>query len=229
MKTNEMKRNQDLKDSKLKQAVAGGAAGVALGGLGTFAASAAVKNHDEDEAEETAAAEDTATEETPKAETHTSDHSHSHTHHEAQTHHASQHHAHHSAKPAEEVEVPEKEIVDGEDPEVEILGVEQIDNGEGGESNIGVASINGQAVYFIDVDGEDDEFEAMASDLNANGSLEEDEIIDISDQHIHVSQFEQLAEANAAAPEIVSTPEEYYAANDDLPDYVNDADPADIG
>lgn len=122
---------------------------------------------------------------------------------------------------------PEKEDGVEEDMAVEILGVEQVQHEDGSVSNIGAASINGQAVYFIDVDGEDGEFELMATDINANGRLEENEITDISDQHMQVSQFQELAQAsgNGGSGNEV---EEYYASNDNLPDYVNDADPADL-
>lgn len=143
-------------------------------------------------------------------------HSHAtHTHHSTGTH--TQHH-----------EVPVKEDLNGEDEmEVEILGVEQVQHEDGSVSNIGAASINGQAVYFIDVDGQNGEFELMATDVNANGSLEENEITDISDQHMSVSQFQELAHASGNGG-TGNEVEEYYASNENLPDYVNDADPADL-
>lgn len=123
---------------------------------------------------------------------------------------------------------PEKEETGEDDMAVEILGVEQVQHEDGSVSNIGAASINGQAVYFIDVDGEDGEFELMATDINANGSLEENEITDISDQHMQVSQFQELAQASGNGSGTGNEVEEYYASNDNLPDYVNDADPADL-
>lgn len=123
---------------------------------------------------------------------------------------------------------PEKEETGEDDMAVEILGVEQVQHEDGSVSNIGAASINGQAVYFIDVDGQDGEFELMATDLNANGSLEENEITDISDQHMQVSQFQELAQASGNGGGTGNEVEDYYASNDNLPDYVNDADPADL-
>lgn len=111
---------------------------------------------------------------------------------------------------------------------VEILGVEQVQHEDGSVSNIGAASISGQAVYFIDVDGEDGEFELMAADLNANGSLEENEITDISDQHMQVSEFQELAQVSGYDGGAGNEVEEYYASNENLPDYVNDADPIDL-
>lgn len=123
----------------------------------------------------------------------------------------------------------EGETISGEDDmTVEVLGVEQVQNEDGSVSNIGVAGINGQAVYFIDVDGQDGEFDLMAVDLNNNNTLEENEITDISDQHMSVSQFQELAQASGNGTGSGNEVEEYYASNENLPDYVNDADPVDL-
>ena len=154
------------------------------------------------------------------------DTSHSHAtyaHHSTSTHSSTNHTAQHTTTPEKE------ESVDGEyDMAVEILGVDQVQHEDGSVSNIGAASINGQAVYFIDVDGEDGEFELMATDVNANGRLEENEITDISDQHMQVSQFQELAQASGNGGGTGNEVEDYYASNENLPDYVNDADPADL-
>lgn len=115
-----------------------------------------------------------------------------------------------------------------DDMTVEVLGVEQVQNEDGSVSNIGVAGINGQAVYFIDVDGQDGEFDLMAVDLNNNNNLEENEITDISDQHMSVSHFQELAQASGNGTGSGNEVEEYYASNENLPDYVNDADPVDL-
>lgn len=143
--------------------------------------------------------------------------------HATYAHHSTSSHTH-----TEQHVTPEKEESGEEDMAVEILGVEQVQHEDGSVSNIGAASINGQAVYFIDVDGEDGEFELMATDINANGSLEENEITDISDQHMQVSQFQELAQASGNGSGSGNEVEEYYASNDNLPDYVNDADPVDL-
>lgn len=128
-----------------------------------------------------------------------------------------------------EVSHHEEENNTGEnDLAVEVLGVEQIQNEDGSVSNIGVAGINGQAVYFIDVDGQDGEFDLMAVDLNNNNNLEENEITDISDQHLSVSQFQELAQVSGNGSGSGNEVEEYYASNENLPDYVNDADPVDL-
>lgn len=112
-----------------------------------------------------------------------------------------------------------------ETPDVEIIGVEHANIDGEHDSIIGTASINGQAVYFIDVDGEDNEFELMVSDTNGNNQVDEGEVVDISEQHMSVSHFEQLAQAEQSNHNESETPVQYYANNEDLPDYVNDADP----
>lgn len=150
------------------------------------------------------------------------------------TTHGSQTYAHHSAggnshqTATHQTEQIHQEETSEEDMTVEVLGVEQVQNEDGSVSNIGAASISGQAVYFIDVDGQDGEFDLMASDLNSNGQLEENEVTDISEQHMSVSHFQDLAQASGNGTGSGDEVEEYYASNDNLPDYVNDADPADL-
>lgn len=125
---------------------------------------------------------------------------------------------------AQNSQTPGKE--DGESPDVEIIGVDHANIDGEHDSIIGSASINGQAVYFIDVDGQDDEFELMVADTNGNQQIDEGEVVDISEQHMSVSHFEQMAQANQSNHNNENEePVQYYANNEDLPDYVNDADP----
>lgn len=115
---------------------------------------------------------------------------------------------------------------DDDTPEVEIIGVEHANIDGEHDSIIGTANVNGEAVYFIDIDGQDDEFELAVSDSNGNQQIDEGEVVDISEQHMSVSQFEQMAQANETNHNNENEdPVQYYANNDDLPDYVNDADP----
>lgn len=107
---------------------------------------------------------------------------------------------------------------DGDD--FQILGVEHANIDGQHDSIIGAASVNGQAVYFIDVDGQDNEFEYMVADANGNNQIDDNEFIDISEQHMQVSAFEEIAQVNNPQNEV----DQYYASNEDLPDYVNDAD-----
>ena len=79
-------------------------------------------------------------------------------------------------------------------PDVEIIGVEHANIDGEHDSIIGTASINGQAVYFIDVDGEDNEFELMVSDTNGNNQVDEGEVVDISEQHMSVEEIRKRLE-----------------------------------
>lgn len=99
------------------------------------------------------------------------------------------------------------------DPEVEILGVIHGDETGG---NVGGMTVDGQEILLLDVDGIDDEFDFAVSDINHDGEIQENEITDISEQHISVSEFEQAANANIVAD---------YS---DTPDYINDADIYDV-
>ena len=104
-------------------------------------------------------------------------------------------------------------MADVETPEVEVLGVEH--DMETGANYAGLV-VDGQDVVLIDVDGSDNQYEYMAADLNNDGQITDDEISDISDQHIEVSQFENDLYANDQL---------YASASDDLStDYINDDD-----
>ncbi len=127
-----------------------------------------------------------------------------------------------NATPTNQQNHPENEETDDD---FQIIGVDRQNIDGEHMSNIGVASIGGHAAYFVDVDGEDDRFEFLAVDVNGNSKIEENEWQDISGQNIHVSTFQEMAQANHQQDDVV---QQYYADNQHLPDYVNDADPADL-
>lgn len=127
------------------------------------------------------------------------------------------------------------EIIDGgdggggetADADIEIIGVEHANLDGEHDSIIGAASVDGQAVYFVDIDGTDDQFDVMIADLNGNSEIEENEVFDITDQNMSVSHFEQLANASSNGSSEDNL-DNMYANNDTLPDYVNDVDPGNI-
>ena len=100
------------------------------------------------------------------------------------------------------------EIVDST-PDVEILGVTHDD--ETG-ANIGEMIIDNQEVFLVDVDNSDDHFEFGFVDINEDGKISENEIVDISDLQISVSQFESNSLGN----------DSLYASNDGITDYTNE-------
>lgn len=95
--------------------------------------------------------------------------------------------------------------------EVEVIGYDRLTNEYGAQMDVAVLKVNGNEVGVMDVnlDGEAD---AIIFDANQNGIIEDDEIHFVQDEGIAMQQF---ADAAGFSP--------LYAQND-LPDYVNDAD-----
>lgn len=130
------------------------------------------------------------------------------------------------------------------DSEIEFVSFEQVDLMDNGTmSNIGTAIVDGQEVLLIDVDGDGGNFDLMAADFNNNGQLEDNEIVDISDQQISVDGFAQSVGAasfdNTGEGTFISDEElglsgendstsDTAMIDDSMPDYVNDADPGDF-
>lgn len=117
-------------------------------------------------------------------------------------------HGHEQNPPVTE---PGKETpVTGPD-EVEVVGYDRIDTQDGGQIDLAVVNYNGNEVGIIDLnlDGEAD---VMVCDVNNDGVIDENEVIDIHGQGL---AMEPLQDAAGFSP--------LYAQND-LPDYVNDAE-----
>lgn len=95
--------------------------------------------------------------------------------------------------------------------EVEVLSYDRVTNPDGSQMDVAVINVNGNEVGFLDVnlDGEADR---IASDINHNGIIEENEAEVVIGQGIAMEPFANAAGFN-----------EQFAQND-LPDYVNDAD-----
>lgn len=108
--------------------------------------------------------------------------------------------------PSDEVE--NVEIVDSQEPEVEVLGVyhDDVDN-----ANVVGLMVDDQEVVLIDVDN-DLVVDYMASDLDGNQQLSENEILDVSQDQISISQFDAAGMDDSL-----------YASNDGMEDYINDA------
>lgn len=99
----------------------------------------------------------------------------------------------------------------GPEPEVEVLGYDRVTNEDGSQMDIAVLNVNGNEVGVIDanLDGEAD---ALVCDINQNGVIEDGEMEIVQGQGI---AMQPLADASGFNPQF---------AQNDLPDYVNDAD-----
>lgn len=102
------------------------------------------------------------------------------------------------------------EPIDGD--EIQVLSYGTITDNDGNEMDVAVISANGQEIIIADVD-QNGTADLMASDLNSNGQLEENEIVDVSEDNIAMQPLEEAANAN----------DDMIAQTDDI-DYVNNAD-----
>ena len=131
------------------------------------------------------------------------------------------HEDHHDNKP--EPPTPPAPPKDDE-PEVHFLGVERVDT-EVGTMNVGHMVLGDQEVALVDMD-DNMVFDVAISDRNDNGQIDDDEVIDISDRQMSVTDF-AIASAqqgnDAPQPELANQTQQDHIA-DDMPDYMNDAD-----
>lgn len=97
--------------------------------------------------------------------------------------------------------------VESVEPEIEILGV--VHDSEA-NVNIGGMTIDGQEVILIDIDN-DITFDYMAMDVNNNGQIDQDELVNIQDQNLTVNDLGGFSNPTG----------DLYANNDDV-DYSND-------
>lgn len=115
----------------------------------------------------------------------------------------------------EVVHIDNSDNVASGDMEVEILGVVQ-DPTTG--YNIGTMTVDGQDVYVIDVDG-DMVFDGMAMDFNNDGVIDNDEIIDISDDGLTVADLGGL---EGQTDTFNSTPDTDMLGSNSGPDYMSE-------
>lgn len=118
-------------------------------------------------------------------------------------------HTTHTEQSGGQTEVVEVTHVGGPtgEAEIEILGVVH-DNETG--ANIGGMMVDNQEVILIDVDG-DLAFDYMASDLNHNGEVDQNELVDIQGQNLTVNDLGGF-----------TNPTGNTMASNDAPDYSSD-------
>lgn len=101
------------------------------------------------------------------------------------------------------------------DNEIRVLGVEAVQNGYGEIMNVALVECEGDQALLIDVDN-NGVMDVLLHDDNYDGEIQESEVHDISGAGLEVAD---LLQAQAAQEGDV-----FYASNDDMPDYINDAD-----
>lgn len=109
-----------------------------------------------------------------------------------------------------------------QESDVHVLGVDLIDDGEGGQMFVAALedSVSGDQALVVDVDL-DGTIDVLAVDENHNGQLENNEIYNVHDQGW---QSEGYVEAYAQEQQMLQEEQNYIAAADENADYMNDAD-----
>lgn len=101
------------------------------------------------------------------------------------------------------------------DSEIRVLGVDVVENETGELMHVALVECEGEKALLVDVDF-DGTMDVLIHDDNGNGEIETGEIYDMTDANVEVSD---LMQAQAAQNGDI-----FLAANDEMPDYINDAD-----
>lgn len=101
------------------------------------------------------------------------------------------------------------------DNEILVLGVETVETEDGQIMNVALVECEGDQALLVDVDN-NGTIDVLIHDDNVDGEIQESEIHNISDAGLEVAD---LMQAQAAAEG-----DTFYASNDGMADYVNDAD-----
>lgn len=137
-----------------------------------------------------------------------------------------------------ETEIPDVVIMDTKenestlDTDVHILGVNQYVDEDGNVANAGFATIDGEPVVMIDVDG-DGKFDGLFHDDNDNGQIDNDEVVDVTSLDVTTDAWASEAIAQGNSMDGTFNPEHIDASPQDelassMPDYTNDADVSDL-
>lgn len=104
---------------------------------------------------------------------------------------------------------------DTESDSVKVLGVEAVEDEYGNQMTIAAIEVEGEQALLVDVDN-DGTMDALIVDENYDNQIDpNNEIFDIEDCNIETNDLMQMS---------MEQNEVYYASNDGMPDYMNDAD-----
>lgn len=101
------------------------------------------------------------------------------------------------------------------DNEIRVLGVEAVETPDGQPMNIALIESQGEQALLIDINN-NGKIDVMVYDQNHDGQIQEDEVHDMSEAGIEVDELARMQATQEGNM--------LYASNDDMPDYVNDAD-----
>ena len=101
------------------------------------------------------------------------------------------------------------------DNEIRVLGVEAVQNENGQIMNVALVENNGDQALLVDVNN-NGMIDVLIHDDDRDGMVSEMEVHDISEAGIKVNDLLQAQAAQGG--------DTFYTANDDMPDYINDAD-----
>lgn len=101
------------------------------------------------------------------------------------------------------------------DNEIRVIGVEAVEDEDGGIMNVALVEHAGEQAMLVDLD-DDGMMDVLIHDYNQDGQIQANEVYDVSGQNLSVAD---LIQAQAAGEG-----DFLYASNDGMPDYVNDAD-----
>lgn len=132
------------------------------------------------------------------------------------------------------------EVGETEDDHEGEAGVLEDNTGLDGDSGVevlgdvpdepGVYEGENETVTIIDIDG-DGQLDVIAADLNHDGMISSDELIDISDDGLDSEEFAEVPDDMDADGDydnsLAMTDESLFMDDSDMPDYVNDADTTD--
>lgn len=99
---------------------------------------------------------------------------------------------------------------------IKILGVEAVVDQQGNPMTVAAVEVEGVQSVLVDVDN-DGTMDVIMVDEDQNGQISENEIYDVSNAHITTDDLQQHIATT-------QNPGMMMACNDDMPDYVNDAD-----
>ena len=118
--------------------------------------------------------------------------------------------------PGGEVIPPNVELVDTpvEDP-IKVLEVETVVDDYGNTATMATVEVEGEQAVLFDVDN-NGEMDCLIVDANCDNEITADEIIELPDAQIETADLQQMMDAGDT--------NNYLAYNDDMPDYMNDAD-----